>query len=146
MTIVGATPVGDAPSQEPTQGHSAPLARVAPTLFHLTCVHRAPSIIAIGALIPNPHPFMPRMAPLVWMTDQPDLDPALLGLTQTYISCDRTQCRFMVIDYSTVHRWLDVVAEAPLTVLDPRVVHRLNKDRRPEHWWISGAPVPVVPA
>ena len=127
------------------QGHSAPRG-VAPTLWHYTCWHQAAGILAVGALIPNAHPFLPRLRPLVWLTTLDVPDAVGLGLTAEHLRCDRTKVRFLVAEYEGCVPWLSLVDSQPPAVLDPRIVKRLHAGRRPETWWVSPYPTPVVPA
>lgn len=151
MTIVGATPPpnGKGGISHPilfAPRHSAPARGVAPTLWHYTCKHQRSGIIAVGALIPNQHPLLPRLCPLVWLTTEEIPDRVGLGLTAEYLRCDRSEERFLVAEYESVLPWLTVVALAPPRVLDARIVRRLHQGRHPETWWVSASPVPVIPA
>lgn len=125
-------------------GRSAQPTSATPDLFHLTCDHCAPSILASGALIPAQQPFFPHLHPLIWLTDDPSLSASDLGLTRTFLACDRTAHRFRVLDTSRCFRWSSLVAFAPPEVLSPPVVRQLEHERQPEHWWCAALPIPVV--
>lgn len=133
-------------------GHSAcPGATpTSPTLWHFTCAHHAPAILAVGTLAPNRHPFMPRLAPMVWLTEDPAPTADDVGLTASeFVSCNRREFRFRVIDTRTCERWSTVVDLIRCTdpdALDPNVVADLERYGRPETWWVSQTYVPVVPA
>lgn len=150
MTVVGATPMlqigkGVLASQpNPAAAGRSARPGVAPALYHYTCWHMASRIVAVGALLPNAHPFLPRLRAVVWLTSEPEPDAVALGLTAEHLRCDRTKVRFLVTEYEGVVPWLAVVDSQPPAVLDPRIVKRLHAGRRPETWWVSPFPTPVV--
>jgi hypothetical protein len=111
----------------------------APRLWHFTCDHHAPSIVAVGALVPRRHPFLPALAPVVWLTEDPDPERAAVGLTMRHIDCDRLAHRFMAISTEHCQRWADVRYHGSRSV-----VHDLERFARPETWWVATVPVPVV--
>lgn len=114
-----------------------------PTLYHFSCDHGAPLIDGDLVLRPNPQPGLPGVS-LVWLTDLDSPDVAGLGLTRgTLITCDRTRHRFVVADPSGCIPWL-----ALARLLPPHLRDAYEADapgRLPRHWWISSAPVPVLP-
>jgi hypothetical protein len=110
-----------------------------PALYHFTCDHRAPSILAVGALVPMRHYWLPEMAPVVWLTDDPEPQRDDVGLTSHYLECDRMAHRFRVIDTSACVPWSTVRGLGPRSS-----VVILESFGRPETWWISTASVPVV--
>lgn len=109
------------------------------TLWHFTCRHRAERIGRRGLLTPHHHPIIEDS--LVWLTDLAVPDPELLGLTSTFIACDRTEVRYRVTDPSVATPWVELRAQ-----YDPRLVSQLEAFRAPHHWWVSRLEVPVVRA
>jgi hypothetical protein len=120
-------------------------------LWHYTCADAAPLIRDAGVLVPNAaQTWLPE--PVVWATDLlpgdvPDLDLAL-GLRGQWVTCDRTEFRFEVIE---------VAAFEPWTVYARRQVRAgaLDRDARalldstpggwPRHWWVSPLTVRILP-
>lgn len=131
-------------SHRPRSGTVARTGGATPLLWHYTCDHNAASIVATGALVPNRHPLLPNVAPLVWMTDDPDAGRWDLGLTGVMLDCDRMAHRFRVVDSSTCQRWTDLVSAAPHGVLSDGGRYLLEHGREFTSWWISPLPVPVV--
>ncbi len=148
MTIVGTgpvTPLGIAPLKAMPAGDSAPAGPVpAPPLYHFTCDHCAPSIIATGALIPNRHPFMPQLAPAVWLTVDANPRRTDVGLTSDSLSCDRMAHRFRVLDPSVCLPWVAVMDAAPEGALPYDFTEMLERGCRPGTWWVSFTNTPVV--
>jgi hypothetical protein len=110
-----------------------------PPLYHFTCDHRAPSIIAIGALVPMRHFWLPAMAPLVWLTHEPAPRRVDVGLTSEWLECDRMAHRFLAIDPRACVPWSTVRHLGPKSA-----VADLESLGRPDTWWILTVPVPVV--
>jgi hypothetical protein len=108
-------------------------------LWHFTCDHRAPGILAVGALVPMRHFWLPEMAAVVWLTDQADPRRDDVGLTMRLVQCDRMAHRFRVIDASTCVPWRSV-RHLGLR----RLVDELEAFGDPATWWVSTLPVPVV--
>ena len=109
-------------------------------LYHYTCQHSRPGILAAGALRPNPHPWLPE--PLVWLTDLPEAWREALGLTSHTLRCDRTAYRFKAADTRTAIRWLTYRRSLPVHVA---AAIESTPGAMPAHWWISTTPVPIVP-
>lgn len=104
-------------------------------LWHFTCEHAAASIDRSGILLPNPHPLLPEIGPVVWLTNWRTAGRDALGLTSETLTCDRMEVCYSVI--------------APLAVpwawvrddLDPEAVAALERFSRPETWRLSLVPV-----
>lgn len=116
------------------------------SLYHYTCLHSAPGILASGLLTPNSHPLCPPAkgeAPLgfVWLTDLAAPDRLGLGLTSKTLACDRTQHRFEAAAANRARRWSQARETLP-----PSFVAALESvpGVKPAHWWVSLAPVAVV--
>jgi len=104
-------------------------------------------VTACGALIPNRHPFLPNLRPIVWLTTMERADAEALGLTSSdLVRCDRTEHRFRVTDTSSCFPWRAAVDNAPAWAIDPAVIDMLERGRRSDTWWISALPVPVARA
>lgn len=108
-------------------------------LYHFTCQHSRPGILASGVLTPHSHPWLPE--PLVWLTDLEQAWRAELGLTSHTLGCDRTEYRFQAADTRTAIRWLVYRHSVPL-----RAASALESAPgvMPAHWWVSKVPVPIV--
>jgi hypothetical protein len=139
-----ASPAATASSSAPGRLHTARRRPHPARLYHFTCKHSERSIIAVGALVPAPHPFLPWAAPMVWLTTDPRPTRIDVGLTSDFIDCDRMARRFRVILPGVARRWLDLCDTAPPDARD--TIEMLNRGRRPETWWVSTVAVPVVPA
>jgi hypothetical protein len=102
------------------------------TLYHFTCSHSKQGIERTGTLIPNLHPFMPNLGPLIWLTDQPE-PPSResVGLTSKITSCDRMQYRYTVRSSASVS-WAEIRGKAPA-----EVVASLESFGQPEHWYVA---------
>lgn len=109
------------------------------TLYHFTCAHRAPLIQRSGELRPSPHPLLG--ASLVWLTDVAESDRWALGLTSSWITCDRTAVRVCVPPPARIVLWRvwALKRRVPLALLD--TLH--DDGARPEHWWVSDQPVRI---
>ncbi|MGH9252718.1 MAG: hypothetical protein ACRD0W_24855 [Acidimicrobiales bacterium] len=114
-------------------------------LWHFTCgEHGYPGIGRRGVLEPRLHKLFPQLGPIVWLTDDPGADREALGLTQTFIRCDRMAYRYRVTPSYAV-RWSDVrAALVTLRVVAPRVLADLEAGREPASWWLTGIAVPAV--
>ena len=111
-------------------------------LYHWTCSHGFAAIGPIGVLRPTPQIAMPGCPLLVWMTDMEVADRQALGLqSEVLLKCDRTEHRYLVTDQSKCVRW----ADWQLRIRLPRdFLSQFTFGRKPMHWWVSEAPVPVV--
>ena len=87
-------------------------------------------------LLPNIHPFMRGLGPLLWLTDlaEPPTKESV-GLQSTWISCDRMTYRYIVRCKAATH-WHEVRKLAPR-----EVVTDLEAFGQPEHWWVVRRPV-----
>jgi hypothetical protein len=117
----------------------------APT-YHFTCEHHVFDIVAVGAVIPHRHPFMPMMAPMAWFTTLAHPSADDVGLTSTILSCNRLAHRFQVLDHSTLIPWSYVVEHAPPSVLPRWVIADLGRYGKPDTWLVSTTPVEVMVA
>jgi len=109
---------------------------VPPTLYHFTCDHGHTGITRTGTLLPNLHPFMPALGPVLWLTDfaEPPT-PESVGLQSMYVTCDRLTYRYRV-QCKAVVQWRDIRQRAP-----KEVVADLEAFGQPEHWWVVRRPV-----
>jgi hypothetical protein len=111
-------------------------------LYHFTCLdHGDPGILRTGFLRPHPHPSLPELGPVVWLTEiAVPTHPYDLGLTSDRLSCDR-----MAVRYTLAHedvpglRWWPIARRA----CDPKVVRDLDSFGRPLTWWVATERVPV---
>ena len=103
-----------------------------PVLWHFTCVHGHAGLGARGLLRPNPHPLMPALGPVVWLTDTPAPERDDVGLSiGTLVHCDRMAYRYRV-DTTTAIEWQrvrHVVADDVLAVLESYA--------DPATWWVA---------
>lgn len=106
-----------------------------PDLYHFTCDHGKSGIDRTGILLPNMHPYMPALGPLLWLTDLPEPTRESAGLTMSWTECDRLTYRYIVRSKAAVH-WFDIRQRAP-----KEVVETLESYAQPEHWWIARRPL-----
>lgn len=111
-----------------------------PDLFHYTCEHSQPGIIATGTLTPHPSPF--GGPPLVWLTDLKTPNRDALGLTSEWITCDRTRHTFLAHPSPHIQPWMDY--RKTLTQATWWIDALESLHTRPRHWFISLQPVPVA--
>ena len=106
-----------------------------PTLYHFTCEHGYKGITKIGMLLPNTHPLMPHVGPLVWLTDyaEPPTRESV-WLTSSWTTCDRLAYRYIVHCKAT--HWFAIRQRAPQDI-----VATLESFGQPEHWWVVRRPV-----
>lgn len=111
-------------------------------LYHYTCGHGRQRIGSMGRLLPNG---IPGVIPaLVWLTDQDQPDREALGLTSTFIACDRLEHRYAIHPADardSAVRWLDSPARAGMP---PAAVADLEHGRDPELWYVAAVPVRAV--
>jgi len=112
------------------------------TLYHFTCAH-GKSDIGTGPralLIPHRHPLLGADVKLVWFTTLADPDEDEVGLTSSYIKCDRREYRY-VIDEGVADgcRWW--LESDERTAAPPQVIADLESFGKPETWWVSSRPV-----
>jgi len=100
-------------------------------LYHFTCEHGHKGIALTRILLPNMHPFMKNLGPLLWLTDfaEPPT-PESVGLQSSWTTCDRLQYRYIVRTQAAVP-WAEVRAKARADV-----VATFEAGRMPEHWWV----------
>lgn len=106
-----------------------------PFLYHFTCEHGKSGISKTGVLIPNMHPFMRSLGPLLWLTDEAEPTRESAGLTSSWITCDRMAYRYIVQSKAAI-RWLAIRGRAP-----KEVVKTLESFGKPESWWIARRPL-----
>lgn len=111
-------------------------------LYHFTCRdHGEPGIRRDGFLRPNPHPLLPNLGPVVWLTDLEVPDRFALGLTRTFIRCDRTEIRYsLYTDALEGLSWWPFVRQG----CPPAAVADLERNGRPLHWWVCREPAKVA--
>lgn len=107
-----------------------------PDLYHFTCDHGRVGIARTGVLLPNVHPFMPYLGPLLWLTDfaEPPTRESV-GLTSNWTSCDRLAYRYIVRCKAAVP-WFRI-----RTRVKGDVVATLESFGQPEHWWVVRRPL-----
>src|SRR5258707_1733633 len=105
-------------------------------LYHFTCNHGHVGIKRSRVLLPNAHPFMKHLGPLIWLTDfaEPPT-PESVGLQSTWISCDRLAYRYSVHTRAAVP-WADIRTRAAADV-----VADLEAFGQPEHWYVVRRPL-----
>ncbi len=108
-------------------------------LWHFTCDHGHAGLGDNGVLKPHPHPMIPRLGPVVWLTDDPAPERDDVGLTSSLLSCDRMAYRYRVASTSRCIPWKAV---RRLVAVD--VLHDLESYGAPDTWWISHTPVRAV--
>lgn len=107
-----------------------------PPLYHFTCAHGHEGISKTGILLPNLHPFMRNLGPLLWLTDLAEPPtPESVGLQSAWLTCDRMAYRYIVRCKAAVH-WRDIRERAPRDV-----VATLESFGQPEHWYVVRRPV-----
>lgn len=106
-------------------------------LYHFTCDHGAEGIQRDGLVRPFANPWLGQVA---WFTDLEEPTADDIGLTSTFLSCDRLTHRFQV-ESTVPHRWLGSVEQACTPFDLQRDLHRYGK---PQHWWIAREAVPIV--
>lgn len=97
-------------------------------LYHYCCHHSA------YAIEHDRFTLRPGLDGFVWLTDLDVPDRRGLGLTSRILSCDRTECRFVVDEPIEVERWIDVRRALPRPLVrdleaDPRVLLA--------HWYLT---------
>ena len=105
-------------------------------LYHFTCDHGHVGIERTNMLLPNIHPFMKSLGPLLWLTDlaEPPTKESV-GLTSRLSNCDRMAYRYIVRCKAAIH-WFEVRNRAP-----KEVVASLESYGQPEHWWVVRRPL-----
>lgn len=106
------------------------------TLYHFTCEHGYKGISLTRILLPNVHPFMRGLGPLLWLTDfaEPPT-PESIGLQSMYLKCDRLQYRYSVHTKAAI-AWADIRTRA-----SKDVVATLESYGQPEHWYVVRRPL-----
>lgn len=108
-------------------------------LWHFTCGHSYKSIGDEGLLYPHPHPLMPELGSLIWLTDDAEPDRDDVGLTMGFITCDRMEYRYAVRSAPSCKPWSSV-----RDALDTDVLTDLESFGAPETWWVSSLPLRAV--
>lgn len=112
------------------------------TFYHYTCLHAAAKIRVRGNVLrPMPQLYIPG-PPIIWLTD---LDFPLrheLGLTRTWLVCDRGEVRFTVHPdaESTVEPWPRYARTHRVPIA---LRNEFEADRLPAHWYVSTVPLLV---
>lgn len=108
-------------------------------LYHYTCRHSAANIRQCGELLPNRHPLLRRS--LIWLTEIPWPDRWALGLTSSWLACDRTEVRVRVTPTAAITPW-PTWAERHRV---PAVLQEALADGAcPERWWVSPVPLRIA--
>lgn len=102
-----------------------------PTLYHFTCDHGYEGIQKTGVLVTHPNGLLSALGPLLWLTDDAEPTRDSVGLTSTYLDCDRLAHRYIVHTRAAVP-WVEVRARA-----NPEIVAILERFSAPEHWWVA---------
>ena len=108
-------------------------------MYHFTCGHGARKIGRYGILAPHPHPFIGQR--LVWFTDLPEPTRDQVGLSSTFLTCDRMSYRYHATDLETIVPWTTSPGRRDT---HPEVVRAMEAFGEPEHWFISTTAVPVI--
>lgn len=109
-------------------------------LYHLTCEHSLRGIQTAKKLLPNVHPYMPHLGPLLWLTDLPEPTPEQVGLTSSWTSCNRLQYRYIVRSKAAIP-WSAIRERAPRERAPKDVVETLESFAQPEHWYVARRPL-----
>src|SRR5260370_37766014 len=105
-------------------------------LYHFTCNHGHVGIKRSGVLLPNMHPFMKHLGPLIWLTDLAEPpSPESVGLTSQWTTCDRLKDRYIVRTRAAIP-WSEIRTRAP-----GEAVATLESYGQPEHWWVVRRPL-----
>jgi hypothetical protein len=113
-------------------------------LYHYTCEHSMRGIRQAGTIRPNPHPLLPAVPPLIWLTDLAAPHKEALGLAGRYIRCDRTAHPLPAgtADTDGVLHWPDAARRWRI----PRPVRDLLEagGTLPMHWYVTTEPIDVT--
>lgn len=106
---------------------------MAEPLWHFTCADHGYAALGEGGwLRPNFHPLIPKLYPVVWLTDDPEPKRDAVGLTSSMLSCDRMAYRYRVPSTSRCLPW---GAIRHLVAAD--VLQALESFGEPSTWWVS---------
>ena len=108
-------------------------------LYHFTCDHGHDGLGTNGTLQPQPHPLLPQLSALTWMTTDPNPTRDDCGLTSTMLDCDRMEYRYRVTDRRHCIPWARLRQLATSDVLAI-----LESYGKPDTWWVARTPIPVV--
>ena len=86
-------------------------------------------------LLPQAHPFMRHLGPLLWLTDLMEPSAESVGLTASLLACDRLAYRYHVHTHAAM-RWRDLRERVPRAVVDV-----LEAYGEPAHWWVARRPL-----
>ncbi len=105
-------------------------------LYHFTCDHGHTGIARTWRILPNAHPFMRNLGPLIWLTDfaEPPT-PESVGLQSMWLSYDRLMYRYIVRTRAAIP-WSEIRTRAP-----GEAVATLESYGQPEHWWVVRRPL-----
>lgn len=106
--------------------------------YHYTCDHGRQGLGDIGVAVPAWHLTRDRWfwtAEFLWLTDLPEPDAEMLGLTQRRLRCDRTAHRYVVARSGAVVPWLDVN--------HPNAWELAEAGGDPARWFVSTVPLAV---
>lgn len=113
-------------------------------LWHFTCDHGYRGIGKRGMLRPNPHVLMPKVPPMVWLTDDPMPSRDAVGLTSQHISCDRMAFRYRVSYLPGMVGTLVVPWSEVRPNVAPDVIETLESFADSGTWWLAFSPVGAV--
>lgn len=107
------------------------------TYFHRTCVdHGLAGLGRRGRLRPNASPLTPRLGAVVWLTDNPTAERWSLGLTSTYLGCDRMRVLYSVEAGEEVETYASVRHLVPL-----RLRGEFERYGDTAAWFVSRVPL-----
>ncbi len=106
-------------------------------LYHFTCRDGRKAIGKDGTLKPKANPLLG--AALIWLTEEPRPSVDSVGLTRNFITCDRTEFRYVAVDPRHAVRW-DIWKER---LKGARIVEILESyaGDGPRKWWVSERPL-----
>lgn len=102
-------------------------------LYHYTCDDRVEAIKRQRWLRGTVHPYFADLGAIVWLTDLDTPDRDALGLSQTYIACDRTRHRVTVVTDKAEH-WPVLARRIPRQA---RESLELAPGALPMHWYVA---------
>jgi hypothetical protein len=111
-------------------------------LYHFTCAHAAPRILAAGELRGSPHRMLPQIGPIVWLTDLDVGARRELGLPPIQDGCDRVAYRVQV-ELEEPVRWASW-ARRNLPKAQWSAVEVNCPGSLVAQWWLSLSPVPIT--
>jgi hypothetical protein len=122
-------------------------------LYHYTCAHAAEKIIASGRLVGSPHPQLPQVAPIVWLSNLPvtgepmDVERMALGMPRNLEAiaqgCDRFSHRVTVAVRAGWFHW-PRWARRNLERAQRQAIEINSAGIMPAHWYLSFRELPVL--